>query len=287
MQILKKLDNLTPKFEPDIVFQKERVDGYDIDQKKMAFWVGFIALMLPTIIIFSSLYGGQFRDSISHYYYTKILGGVFVISLSFIGTFLIAYRGASNLESRLATIAGWATYGIAFFPTTKPGFTEGKVSAKVFTELEAISSPPYFSLTGNGLDFAFQQHPVSAYIHIGCAATLFIFLAFYSFRVFPYVDEKRHRKNGALTNAKSRRNNIYYISGWIIVISIITIASQKLWGNNWQKYNLTLWFEAFALWAFGVSWVVKGRLRFLTQALQDADEIQVRQQIQKPGLSSQ
>lgn len=287
MEILNKLDSLAPKFEPDPLFQKERLEGYDIDQKKLAFWVGFIALMLPIIMILSSVYGGQFRDSISHYYYTKILGGIFVISLSFIGTFLIAYTGASRLESALATLAGWATYGIAFFPTANQGFEVGKVSAKIFVELEAITDVPFFALTKNGLEFAFQQHAVSSYIHFGCATALFTFLAFYSFRVFPHIDENRHKKNGKLTSAKSKRNTIYYITGWIIVISIVAIASQWIWGKAWDNYNLTFWFEAFALWAFGISWIVKGRLwgKFLL----DDNEIKILHQIEKQNtvISSQ
>jgi hypothetical protein len=54
---------------------------------------------------------------------------------------------------------------------------------------------------------------------------------------------------------------------------LIGIALDKFFKLNlWDFYNLTFWFESLALWAFGVSWMLKGR--FLDKLLLDARETQ-------------
>ena len=74
------------------------------------------------------------------------------------------------------------------------------------------------------------------------------------------IPEEHLEADGRLKPAKSRRNAIYVWSGWVIVVCMLAMAVKSLvpwpW---WNEYNATFWCEAFALWAFGVSWMVKGR----------------------------
>ena len=75
-----------------------------VDQRKLALIVGLVALGLPTCNAFGNcILGACFYDSISHYYYAQFWGDVFVGSLIFIGTFMIAYRGGNPAESNIAT----------------------------------------------------------------------------------------------------------------------------------------------------------------------------------------
>ena len=63
---------------------------------------------------------------------------------------------------------------------------------------------------------------------------------------------------------KKRRNVLYVTCGIIMLISIALIAaysfSDKLSDCDcFQDLDPIFWLETFALWAFGLSWLTKGR----------------------------
>jgi hypothetical protein len=62
---------------------------------------------------------------------------------------------------------------------------------------------------------------------------------------------------------KLKRNKLYRACGFIILACIFVMAVLFLLDNIYhgavfKRYNPTIWFETAALWAFGISWLVKG-----------------------------
>ncbi|NIA71226.1 hypothetical protein HBA54_21740 [Pelagibius litoralis] len=257
------------RFQPDPDYNYASDQRYVLDQQFLAFVVGSVALGLPIAMLIGVVTGTCFYDSISHFYYSKLFGDVLVSALVFIGTFLVAYRGESRRESRLATFAGFSAFGIALFPTTGRGCEELDFSGRILADLKAASASDAVSVSP-AEDFGqfFQLFPYADALHFTSAALLFSFLAFYTFFVFTRVIEDEHvTEDGELTPVKKARNRLYISSGVVIVVAMLAMAANALnsaitdmpWAW-WTEYNATFWVEAAALWAFGVSWMVKGRL---------------------------
>lgn len=256
------------RFQPDSDFKYSDNPQYVLDQQFLAFLVGSVALGLPVAMLVGTKFGTCFYDSVSHFYYSQFFGDVLVSALVFIGTFLIAYRGENRQESRLATFAGLCAFGIALFPTTGRGCEQLDFSGRVLADLKADSVSEAVSVTP-AVDVGqfFQLFPRIDILHFGSAALLFLFLAYYSFFVFTRVIKDEHvGEDGQITSAKKTRNHLYIASGAIIVFCLLAmlvnfvnwIITGATW-KWWTQYNATFWFEALALWAFGMSWMVKGR----------------------------
>jgi hypothetical protein len=100
-------------------------------------------------------------------------------------------------------------------------------------------------------------------LHFASAALLFSFFAFYTFFVFTRVIKDEHLdQKGVLTPVKKTRNGLYIGCGIVIVLSMAAMALHALIGGSWEWWdenNATFWCEALSLWAFGLSWMVKGR----------------------------
>ncbi len=83
--------------------------------------------------------------------------------------------------------------------------------------------------------------------------------------VFTAVEDHQRTPDGSLTQDKVVRNALYYASGTVIILSMIVSAAYaalSAWTDIdlcwWNRNNVTFWCEAAALWAFGLSWMVKG-----------------------------
>lgn len=259
------------RYQPDPNFTySDGHPGYTLDQRRLAFWVGVVALGLPIVMLIGVITGACLYDSISHFYYAQFLGGIFIAALVFIGTFLLAYRGENENESRLATIAGIGALFVALFPTNGRGCDLDEFSGRALADFTLEDAANFVNVIPASEDNPFfELFRGSEIIHGTSAVLLFAFLAWYSFFVFTRVIDKIHLDDdGKLTSQKRNRNRIYRISGTVIVASMFAIViGHFLLRGGWNDYNLTFWFESFALWAFGVSWMVKGQ--FFGDALLD------------------
>ncbi|WP_421723125.1 hypothetical protein [Bauldia sp.] len=256
------------RYQPDPTYAYTTDAQVRVDQRKLAVLVGVIALGLPIVLIVAGLLGDRgaalgacFYDSISHFYYAQFWGDVFVGALVFIGTFMIAYRGENPRESLLATLAGFCAYGVAVFPTAGRGCEVEAFSGRALADFGPIETEPYFGVwQPDDARMLFQLFEGANTMHFVAAALLFAFLAYYSFFVFTRVTADQRNADGTLTATKRTRNRLYIASGIIILFSMAAIAlSGPLGFANWETLNLTFWFEALALWAFGLSWMLKGR----------------------------
>lgn len=258
-------ENMTVAFSRDDNYMMSDGKQFELDQRRLAVWVGLIAMLLPSILFLSQTFGTAPRESISHYFYVPGLGGIFVISLAFIGTFLVAYKGVGRWQNRLATLAGWCAFATALFPTEGKGFEEIQnngertiLMMRVFTSESGDAAV----VGGKLSEMAFNLNNYSKDIHLTAAAILFIFLAIYSLFIFTQPVEGVSRNEGKLTTVKTARNTIYYLTGIIIIVCLAMIGAHKLniiQIDNWDDARLTFWFESIALFAFGIAWMVKGR----------------------------
>lgn len=198
--------------------------------------LGLLGMGLPLVLILGGLLDAQqIEPSISDFYHTTYRD-IFVGTLCAIGVFLICYRGYGRRsgdlidDDWLGTVAGISAFGVALFPNESP-------TAEIATmtqQMVGISISPMF-------------HYSSALVFFSCLAVFCL--------------------NKFTRTAKPARKRVYLFCGWVIVASLFGIAvasAVKILGSGAAqdvviRYNLVFWFEAIGIWAFGLSWLVKGK----------------------------
>ena len=198
--------------------------------------LGLLGMALPLVLLIGGLLDySRIEPSISDFYHTTYRD-IFVGTLCAIGVFLICYRGYGRGpadvidDDWLGTIAGVSAFGVALFPNESP-------TAQIATMTQ--------NMVGIG---------ISPFFHYGSALVFFSCLAAFCLTKFART-------------AKPARRRIYLFCGWLIVGCLIGIAVAsylKLYGSGSLQiavvqYNLVFWFEAIGIWAFGLSWLVKGK----------------------------
>jgi hypothetical protein len=196
--------------------------------------VGILGITFPVIVVAGSiLFGGceGIQSSISTYYHTN-MRNIFVGILCAIALFLFAYKGYDKRDAIAGDLACIFALGVAFFPTS-------------YTE-------PLTPCTPN----PFENHIISS-IHFISAGGFFLVIAYFSIFLFTIKDENP-------TKMKLKRNKLYRICGYIILGCTLLIAAYSICLScdscqGLQKYDLIFWLETLALWAFGISWLTKGK----------------------------
>lgn len=220
-----KIDNQEIKIESNDIFTYRRIRRA----------IGYLGLILPILLIgfsFIPFFKTQLQPSISHYYFTN-LREIFTGTLSAVGLFLICYKGKSNAsfwknDSLLTNIAGIMAIGVALLPMNPDDF-----AIKIYTLF------PY-------------PEKFLGWLHYGFAAILFLIMALLAINVFTIGQKDETRDPKSILN----ENNIYRFCGYSILIFVIMVPiseSLKLFSYS------TLVFEAIALFAFGIAWLIKGR----------------------------
>ena len=205
--------------------------------------LGFLGLMLPAILILGGILDqpridvatGRIEPTISDFYHTTYRD-IFVGTLCAIGVFLVSYRGYRRgpgewiNDDWLATLAGLAAFGLAFFPNEGGG--------------EAVVS--------------MTQHLIGVHLtpvlHYSFALVFFVCLATFCLYKFPKT-------------SRPWRRRIYIRCGQIIVVALVltTIAVffKRVVGGPIGAFvldhSLIFWFEAIGVWAFAISWIVKSK----------------------------
>ncbi len=196
--------------------------------------VGILGIALPVILYLGTCLISncpQLKTSISAYYYT-IMGTYFTGTLCAVGLFMFTYRGCHHNEQIATNIASVLAVGTALFPTN----ADHLVSA-----CDILARP---------------DSVVSNTAHYFFAATFFATLAYISIAAFPKLDPGM-----SFTKEKLQRNEIYKACGWVMLIAlglipILQIPAIKM---RAEQYRPEFWLESIILWAFGISWFVKGR----------------------------
>ena len=207
--------------------------------------IGAIGLTLPFVLLANVyLFDVPMQESISDFFYTE-LREVFVSAAAGVGLFLVAYEGYCRepeeiLSDRMvSTISGVAVFTTAFIPT----LCDRENCYQPLALFDRLIPPSMDQIQQN--------------IHFSAAGLFLIFMGITSIRLFTrcsVADYGSHKK---------RRNQCYRGFGWTIIAMVILIGvvkiflpeHGKIWDANW---SFTFWAESVALWALGLSWLLKG-----------------------------
>ena len=187
----------------------------------LGFSLPFILLLMAEFRQVENLPHGKPLGSISAYYYSGSVA-LFVGVVFSLALFLFTYRGYSDSSADriLGKIGGVAAFLVAVFPTEPP---------------RGVAVPDWL------LDTEGKVHLVAATILF----TTFAIFALWLFR-------KTQKAGGPLTKAKRVSNRIYLGCGLVIV-------GAMAWAFLASRAEESIfWPEALALWAFSISWLVKG-----------------------------
>jgi hypothetical protein len=204
--------------------------------------VGWLGIGLPVVLYLGTLLIGDcssLKASISDYFYT-IMGSVLVGVLCAVALFLFTYKGPAPIDGILSSFAAIFALGVAFFPCNVSGG---------HTDCNIISWPS---------DYARNM------VHYGSASGFFIVLATMSLWLF----RKSSKSNPG--RRKRSRNTIYLVCGIVMLVAMAAILALSVFHLSEELYYLrpTFWLELIALWAFGISWLVKGELVLKDKPLQ-------------------
>jgi hypothetical protein len=193
-----------------------------ISYMKLRTAIGALGLVLSALVALGQM---SILKSISFYYWTSsrdVLVGVLVVA----GALLMTYRGYDRVDRWLSAGAGIAAVGVALMPCYS---VAGKVG--------------YFQLSGR----------ISNTFHVACAGMFFLLLAIMSYWRFAKGNEKK-RLWGIKCNTIFRTCGIvmFALMGLLILLSLF-FPFKVL-----NQYKVIFIIETGLLWAFGVSWLVKG-----------------------------
>lgn len=191
-----------------------------INVKRLRCFVGWLAILLPWIVVVLSLvFGHSFPNSISETYYRPECIVPFMIILGAASILLMYYDGYDKIDDILNTAAGIFGLCICLFPTYDPAGT-----AKIGT---------------------FQ-------ISKDICGTLHMIVAVIFFAILSYVSLFQFTKtSGEMTKHKKIRNIVYRVCGVGMIASfLLLLLPSTVTFKTWLV-------EAIALFFFGVSWLTK------------------------------
>ncbi|RVT84353.1 hypothetical protein DXV76_11750 [Rhodobacteraceae bacterium CCMM004] len=255
------------RYQPEPAHTHGQSRGYIVNQRRLASMVGVAAFALPTVLSLTVLADACARHTISHYYYEGLWGAVFVGAIAFIGAFLFAYAGETRAEDVQTSLAGLAAVVVALVPTSGPGCSAPAFGGRVFADVTGagpVLAPP----RGGDPASHFALFPGADWIHGLAAVLLFAWLAYTCLVVFTRVKPDQQDTQGRRLSNKRRRDRIYRVSGAVIAAVVLAMVGRAAWltlgggsyDDGWTALRLTFWAESVALWAFGVAWVVKGKV---------------------------
>jgi hypothetical protein len=217
--------------------------------------VGWLGVALPIVLICGfALFHSKCPTppTISHYYYT-VLGSYFTGTLCAVAFFLFAYNGPAPADRVAAFFAACCALGVVFCPTNACADCDG------FCYLVDL-----------------QTNHARNIAHYTFAALLFATFAFFSLFLFTRTHPDRSRK----THQKKIRNGIFYFCGTVILVSIVCIGLLNIdaiarlsWVSNFRLWIFV--FETSALFAFGISWLVKGEMIFPDRNKKNASNLPI------------
>jgi hypothetical protein len=196
--------------------------------------VGILGIALPPVLIAGSFlvdHCREVQDSISVYYYTG-MRNAFVGIICAIALFLFTYKGYERIDNITGNLGGLFALGVALFPTSY---------TRTFSSC----------LTGS-----FDQGIVGD-IHVYASAGFFMVIAFYALFLFTKSTENP-------TPGKLRRNKLYRACGILILICMVLLGIYIFLERRGRVDAVSIftpefWLETIALWAFGLSWLTKGK----------------------------
>jgi len=206
---------------------KEPVDNMIISFMMLRRFTGITGILLPVILLLGCcIYCTVCRQpSISDYYHSE-MRDILVGVLFAIAVFLLFYKGYGVGDHRVSIWAGVSALGVAIFET------------------DPLQSEK-FTFTG--------------IIHYISAVSFFTALIYFCLFLFTRTDPDKKP-----TKRKLLRNKLYKICGYVMISCVGLIPIYGIWLSEafpiLKEFSPVFWLETLALWAFGLSWTVKGEM---------------------------
>ncbi len=203
--------------------------------------VGFLGSALPFILVlgWAGLHGWwSLLGSLSAYYHTG-MRDFFVGILVVVGILLLTYKIADRQrDSLLSSLAGIFAIGVALFPTAIPPGLQPTVTPTPIQEwlTEERSQLIHFICAG---------------LFILCLMLLCVFFAYGELE--PETEEFDGQRGVVPPKAWF---TVHLSMALLILLSALFIVVTQLL-HVWDTYSVLIG-EAVAIWAFGVSWFLKG-----------------------------
>lgn len=260
--------NLTQAAETTVQKEKQAVEMarggvpdvlvYIKSYYKIRTFVGVAGWTLPFILVIGGWVAQRnwtTQGSLSAYYYTG-MRDFFVSILAVVGVLLITYRlSDSTPDNGLGTLAGAMAIGVVFFPTARDSDKHTKV------DLTAVQS-------------VFGERPIQV-IHFICAIAFILLLA--RICLFFAELERANEQDDSTSNEQKMSSRKWYklhrLAARIIFAAIafaLTLQALQAVEKHILKidpdyvvlgflkdYSILLG-EAVAVFAFGMSWFIKG-----------------------------
>jgi hypothetical protein len=197
------------------------------------FAIGALGFLLPPALVLlePALFEGlpAPRGSLSAYYYSGVRE-LFVGGLWAIGVFLFVYKFLDvSWEGLLSSLAGIAAVLVAVFPTERPG--------------DGVPLTPFQDKLGEG---------VVSGIHYATATTFIALLV--PITLLFAIQEGRRKQSGSRFSWRFWRG-FHTVAAACILFGALLAAFAGITGDPDKG---VLYGEWIAVWAFGVSWLVKG-----------------------------
>ena len=182
--------------------------------------LGVLAVALPIVL---ALWGFALCECIELQdslsdYYSLRTRDAFVGILFVIAWFLFAYRGYDLGDNIAGYLACVFALGVALFPNSGEDWEKT--------------------------------------LHFASAAALFLMLSYFSLRLFT----KSTKPRDSWTPQKRVRNRIYVACGLVILacLALNGLYNLLLEDTTVSEIKPVFWLESLMIWAFGISWFVKG-----------------------------
>ncbi len=200
--------------------------------------------------------GTKERLLISHQMFRRILGALGILLPIVLAVWGFALSGWSlDLQNSLSDYYSLRTrdafvgilFVIAWFLFTYQGY-ERKDNIAGYLACMFALGVAFFPNSGESWE---------RIVHFSCAACLFLVLSFFSLFLFT-------KSGGIRTLQKKIRNRVYIVCGLIMLLCIVLVGVYNLFLQDTAVADIkpVFWLESLMIWAFGISWFVKGETLF-------------------------
>ena len=214
-------------------------DELALSQLSLRKGLGMLGLALPAVFLIGSP-GIPLQRSLSAYYYIPHLHDLLVGVLCAIGAFLVFYRGYRTVPKAFKRLPAWLSRHMTDTKlTTLAGL--GALATALLPTCETMAQ---------------CSNKFVGYLHVAGAVTFLATLAVLS--IWAFTESDTDPKDWDATKRWS--NRIYITCGWVI-LGALAAAGLVLWLGITAFGPFTqpiFWLESVAIWAFGISWLVKG-----------------------------
>lgn len=230
--------------------------------------VGILGFAFPIILHVGSVLFGEckgFQDSISDYH-NVCMRDVFVGLLSAISLFLFVYAGYDKLDSFMARSAGILGFMVCIFPDE---IDNNPCAIDVcqdipgwFWKVHIASAIVFFLILAYFSIFLFTKSKTDN-DKLKPESRTILWLAWNSIKLFFQKEKPALTINEKRIRTQKEKRNIWYRwCGYIILLCLVILGIYFLVGKPEFKifgiFPVVFFFEVIALWAFAVSWFIKG-----------------------------